>query len=390
MELNNFCNFINTSQSANEKFEALLYDYENAHKRWQEKGYFSQKNGVIVASKSDNNGFSDCSDIIMMVQYKDSNFLPLETLETLNEQDMLNVVGNIEQSYVRKSQTVLRHSGDLRENSDGFYIQKDCYIPQQNIEKETIVNTENSTFLNATYNYNESNEIGKKKNNKTLVSVEDICKSMKTTRFEKPAKNKSAQNSTKFYSCSDCDKKFCKKASLNIHMAGHKNIRPYTCQLCSKSFVAQWKLRMHQRWHTGIYTCQFCSKTFPVKSKLQRHERIHTNVRPFTCTVSDCNRSFSDKSNLIAHQLTHTNVRSFVCDVCNKSYKTKCHLNDHKKAHDRAAFKCETCGVQYKWKANLLMHMKKHEGYICIYCKKNCGRLVALIKHRKICENRTK
>lgn len=379
VKLDDVCNFIATSRSANEKFEAMLYVCEDTQKKWRQS---AQKNGVIVPSKGDGDGLGDCSDIMMMVQYKESNFLPLETLETLNEQDMLNVV---EQSYVRKNQTVLRHSGDLRE---GFYneqVQKNFYYPQ---ESEAM-----PLFEGSTYDYNVTSESPKKKNNnKTLISVDEICKSVAVAPLEKTIKVKSAPNKipTKLYACSTCDKKFRNKSSLNVHTVRHTNIRPYACQLCPKSFAVQWELNSHQRIHSGVYKCQFCSKTFITQSRLQRHERTHTNQRPFACTFNDCLKRFADKRNLTAHELAHSGVRDFVCDVCNKSYKTKCHLNDHKRAHEKASFKCDVCGALYKWKANLLMHMKKHEGYVCVCCKKDCGKLGALVKHRKLCESRKK
>lgn len=395
LKLNDFYNFISVCHGTNEKFETVLFEYEDAHKRWEGKGYSTQKNGVIVPSKGEGDGLGDCSDIIMMVQCKDNNFLPLETFETFNEQDvLLNVV---EQSYVKKNQTVLRHSGDLRDSEQANYyndqMHKTYYCSTQNIGSAPVVSTvENAIFESTTYDYNVTNASVRKKNDKILIPVDEICKSVKIAAVEKTTKLKSTQKkkSEKLHSCSICNKKFCKKTSLNVHMARHTNVRPYTCYLCSKSFAVQWELSSHQKIHTAAHKCQFCPKTFTVQSKLQRHERTHTNERPFTCTFDDCNKSFSDKRNLTAHEITHSGVRDFLCDVCNKSYKTRCHLNDHKRAHEKASFKCEICGAVYKWKANLLMHMKKHKGYLCLNCKKDCGKLSVLVKHRKLCENRKK
>lgn len=387
-------------QSANAKFETMLYEYEDTNKKWQGRGYSSQKNGVIVPSKVDGDGLADCSDIIMMVQYKESSFLPLETLESLNDQDMLNVVANVDHNFVRKkqdvyqqNQTVLRHSGDNYYNQQ---MQKNYYYPPQCANSEQIAcNIEPTIFETTTYDYTNNastTEPSKKKNNKTLVSVDAVCKSVKVTIPQtvkvKPPTSAHNKNPTKFYSCSICDKKFIKKASLNVHMSTHTNIRPYMCQTCSKSFTMQWELTGHQKIHTGVHKCQFCPKSFTVQSKLQRHERTHTNERPFTCKVEGCAKRFSDKRNLISHEATHSGARDFVCDVCSKSYRTKSHLNDHKRAHEKAAFKCEQCGVEYKWKASLLMHMRKHRGYLCLCCGKDCEKLCALVKHRKVCGNK--
>lgn len=403
LKLDSFCDFITTCQGANEKFEAILYEYGDAKKKWQGRSYSPQKSGVIVPSKGDCDGLSDCSDIVMMVQYKESNFLPLETLESLNEQNMLNVVNDVDHSCVRKKQevcqqneTVLRHSGDVRGTDSNYYsqqMQKNYFYPSQNADCEPAVC---SVFAASAYDHsNIVAESNKRKGSKRLISVDDVYKSVQTTvrGLDETVKTKLPDKSLdmcslKLYSCLTCEKKFRKKSSLNVHMSTHTNIRPYICLICSKSFAVKWELTNHQKIHTGIHKCQYCPKAFAVKSKLYRHERIHTNERPFVCKVGICGKRFSDKRNLIAHEITHSDARDFVCDFCRKSYRTKSHLNDHKKAHEKASFKCELCNAEYKWKASLLMHMKKHKGYMCMSCGKDCEKLGALIKHRKLCVNK--
>lgn len=379
-KLNEFYDFLIVCHGANEKFDSMLYEYEDANRKWQGMTYSPQKNGVIVPSKGDSEGLNDCSDIIMMVQYKDNNLLPLENLEPLNEQEIY-----------QQSQTVLRHSGDLNGESNycNGQMQRNYFYPQQNSQNDygacvEIFDAPSCDYANAIP------DSAKKKTNKILVSVESLRESVKVNSTEKLTRNKPKcvrkRKTLKLFSCTSCDKKFSKRSLLSSHISTHTNVRPYVCHICSKSFVVRWDLTSHQKIHSNIHKCRFCPKTFSVQSKLQRHERIHTNERPFVCK---CGKRFSDKRNLIGHERTHSELRGFTCDVCQKSYKTKSHLNDHRRAHSvEVLFKCFLCTAEYKWKKNLLTHMKKHKGYECSYCKKDCGRMSALLRHQKMCESR--
>lgn len=294
-----------------------------------------------------------------MVNCKDSSFLPLETLEPFSE---LNVVDE------RKNQTVLRHSGDVKEDEGGYYVED--YYSQEKVENETA-----RTFC---------------KKKKTLISVDEVRKTVKNRLNLERTKKVSTPTvySALNYTCPRCDKKFRKKSSLNAHLANHNNIRPYNCTLCTKTFTMQSDLNSHKKIHTSAHKCQLCLKTFTSKSKLQRHQLIHTNERPFHCKFTKCKKTFKYKPNLLAHEITvHSDTRMFTCDLCNKSYKYRSNLIDHKRTHEKPAFKCDICGVKYKWKVNLRRHVKKHVGFVCVCCNMDCGELNALLKHRKVCKS---
>ncbi|KAK7930344.1 hypothetical protein WMY93_006739 [Mugilogobius chulae] len=55
------------------------------------------------------------------------------------------------------------------------------------------------------------------------------------------------------------------------------------------------------------YSCSECDKSFKTKSHLQQHMFSHTDERPHKCP--ECGKMFKDKSNLNKHITTHTEAR---------------------------------------------------------------------------------
>lgn len=449
IKLNDFYDFVALCHSSNDKFEGMLYEFETGDRtshRYHSKSYNPQKSSVIVASKNIPDNLTDCTDLIMMVQYKDSTILPLDNFDVqncpINEQDVLNVANEINMEQFVTSQkriqqndynnhTVLRHSGELCKSTVS-YMQVQNYdnsVINNNITKETgKSSTENiaSNLLSGYYEqpsdrmlneyaanivtdisniepivYNSAyNNIFKASivDNKVIDNQNNIDFNTQTTenvvskaasaKLQKTSKKTKKVNS-KSFTCANCNKTFVRKLSLKAHMAVHTNIRPFVCKTCHKSFAVRWDLTSHQKVHAGLHRCHYCPKSFAVPSKLERHERIHRNDRPFACTFEGCNKTFSDKRNLVGHEATHSNVREFTCEVCNRKYKTKSQLNDHNRAHkDETPFQCHVCSKSYKWKTNLIIHLKKHTGYKCGCCGKDCGKLSMLVKHRKECRRK--
>lgn len=435
LKLNDFYDFIALCHSSNEKFEGMLYEFDHGN-RYQPKTFTSQKNSVIVASKALPDNLTDCTDLIMMVQYKDAPIIPLDNFDVqncpINEQDVINVANEINmQQFV--SQTTGK-SYEPKRNTYNDTVLRHCksevrYVQSQNFD-ESVVNNKavskggvenitsnllstyyeqpvNDRMLNEytanivvdiasietnVYNneyssvFKSSEDENKLGNNQNHIEL-DVEFNNQTENATKPRKK--VKKTNKSFTCANCDKTFVRKLSLKAHMAVHTNIRPFVCKICHKSFAVRWDLTSHQRVHTSLYRCHYCSKSFSVPSKLERHERIHRNDRPFACSFAGCSKTFTDKRNLVGHEAAHSDVREFACEVCGRKYKTKSQLNDHKRAHkDETPFQCHVCSKSYKWKTNLVIHLKKHTGYKCAYCDEDCERLSVLVKHRKECRRK--
>lgn len=62
-----------------------------------------------------------------------------------------------------------------------------------------------------------------------------------------------------------------------------------------------------------------------------KHAIIHSDLKPFTCSV--CNKSFRFKSNLFEHRSVHSGFTPHSCPFCGKTCRLKGNLKKHLKTH---------------------------------------------------------
>ncbi|XP_049458493.1 zinc finger protein Xfin-like isoform X1 [Epinephelus fuscoguttatus] len=131
------------------------------------------------------------------------------------------------------------------------------------------------------------------------------------------------------FSCSECNKRFARKAHLQEHMRTHTREKPFRCSICTKSFTQSGSLRLHMRSHTGEkpFSCSVCGKRFHRKENLVQHDRTHTGEKPFSCSV--CKKSFTQRGNLLTHMRTHTRGDGFSCSVCGQMFARLFQLRNH-------------------------------------------------------------
>lgn len=108
-----------------------------------------------------------------------------------------------------------------------------------------------------------------------------------------------------------------------------------------------------------------CSFKVDRKSRLLDHMNSHTGLKPYHCEFNGCEKSFRTKQHLEGHhKLVHQSLkRIFGCphENCDKKFKTKDCLRIHARKHT-TRFACDHEGCTFRGadKGQLIRHSRKH------------------------------
>lgn len=160
------------------------------------------------------------------------------------------------------------------------------------------------------------------------------------------------------YECYLCRNQYRKRTRLREHMHSHVS-GPFLCVICGAVFKSTDTLRHHMERHKANpdeqHQCSECGKMYPTRRYMLSHYRtIHLNRRRTKTTV---------EKDTVAE-----------CKVCEKTFLSKHHLNQHMMVHKRDPNEliCQICGWQFKERSNLKQHMESHGNNKtnCVVCKK--------------------
>ncbi|XP_037042787.1 zinc finger protein 813-like [Bradysia coprophila] len=108
------------------------------------------------------------------------------------------------------------------------------------------------------------------------------------------------KQSTSFH-CAECGKQFSRKATLIIHSRVHTGKKPYKCTQCDYASAQAINLCRHERIHSeNEFKCDICNRTFRHKAYLIDHKNVHTGEKPYECDV--CNETFALRARLYNHR----------------------------------------------------------------------------------------
>lgn len=115
----------------------------------------------------------------------------------------------------------------------------------------------------------------------------------------------------------------------------------------------------HLQTNVNSFNCDICNKPFKRKEHLFQHRKLHTGERPYVCTT--CTKAFSRKEHLVRHSVSHTGQKMHECEMCGKSFSRKDNLHKHRKTHGVSGpYICETCGKSFVVKHYYVMHLTTH------------------------------
>ncbi|CAB1449202.1 unnamed protein product [Pleuronectes platessa] len=191
------------------------------------------------------------------------------------------------------------------------------------------------------------------------------------------------------FRCTECDKAFKYKSTLESHKMTHN---PLYCEVCMKLVRDAEALAMHKESHTP-FQCNQCEENFPVFKALHKHYiDVHHPTEPFTCT--HCQTSFPSLKRFIRHEWKHTGYQPFQCPHCSKRFRSYSDLVEHLKKHTKAyPFLCWECGKKFRHGVTLTRHVERvhHSGepitekplptFTCAQCGKTFTSRRCLMKH---------
>jgi len=192
----------------------------------------------------------------------------------------------------------------------------------------------------------------------------------------------------KWFSCSQCEKRFSSRVALYNHTNIHSG--KYKCTECGRCCRSKRDLVVHRRSHSGekLYSCGECEKRFSSPSALCGHRNIHRGK--YKCT--DCGRCCHTSRHLTIHRRSHSGEKAFECSVCSKRFTTSSHLVVHSIIHSRGKlYSCTQCEECFSYHSELSYHMNIHhreytevKPYSCPQCDECFSHHSALSYHMNI------
>ncbi|KAL1485258.1 hypothetical protein MTO96_032072 [Rhipicephalus appendiculatus] len=184
--------------------------------------------------------------------------------------------------------------------------------------------------------------------------------------------------------CDICDKKFSRRAYLELHGKTHAQARSHECATCGQRFNNLSNLLRHEKLHSSDsrpHVCPHCGKCYARKDYLNVHLATHKEERQYKC--GKCERAFSDRRNLKRHHdVVHEKMYPFKCPDCGKGSQAA------RLGQDLGVvptpFLCDRCEKAFARRFDMVAHLRTHaqeRSYECTICGQRFNALSNLQRH---------
>ncbi|CAL1272654.1 unnamed protein product [Larinioides sclopetarius] len=203
--------------------------------------------------------------------------------------------------------------------------------------------------------------------------------------------------STLFYECQVCDKRFNNEAVCIAHVRRHAN-NPFKCVICTDTFYSLHKFREHSEtsMHLNdecLRTCNICNKKFVLSSDLLNHLKIHDLSACHVCRI--CVQGFNGIKYFLDHLKFHSDTHPYQCSLCHEIFRSVQEYTIHRRMHiNDSPYACTICKSKFLHESSLKRHFIKHkekcsneksikpkQTFQCHRCKKYFSRKCTLQKH---------
>lgn len=183
------------------------------------------------------------------------------------------------------------------------------------------------------------------------------------------------------YICEICGFRSATSSSYYMHnKIKHEKKYDFKCPQCDKNFVSQGILNHHLRKkhiedesERKKFQCSMCNKTTKTKVHLQEHIALHhEKISKFSCHL--CERKCHSELSLKTH-MKYVHSNKFIrCDFegCGKVFKHPKDLNNHfRKSHTNVCSRvCDICTIEFSNPTSLKLHkdvVHFNFRYYCVY-----------------------
>ena len=142
-------------------------------------------------------------------------------------------------------------------------------------------------------------------------------------------------------------------------------LRPHKCDVCHMAFFEIYTLQSHvAKLHSlsdqPKFQCNLCDKSYKTKAHLQRHQKnSHVKIKPYKCDI--CDKSYKESKTLEHHMATIHKGERIKCNECESTFKWKTSLDQHiNSVHEKVIpYHCDLCTKSFPSNSQLSTHKAK-------------------------------